>query len=199
MRLEFDYVIFMRRILTISLVLLVLLGAGCSNSNSDEQLEQIYKNQTYGFELKFPKKYEFVTPTYANLEDKIVQIQTEKEAYPNTNFGDAAVALSANFSKNLTECLKLPQIEQVNPFLNNEQINGIEFYFATSSGAAAGNFYEFKTYRALVGGQLCFEMNEVIHTTNISNYPPGTVLEFDKEPIINSLEEIVKTLKFNKN
>lgn len=176
----------------------VLVGAGCESPNSVVIGEDYkYKNQTYGFEFSYPKDYEFVTPTYTSLEDKIVQIQTPRDLYPNTNFSDAGVAVSAEFAKDLNECLGKNQGGKI--FSQNMNINGEVFYFATSSDAGAGNFYESNTYRSLLGGQLCFEISETIHTTNIGNYPPGTVKEVNKGDVINSLRNILSSFKFERN
>lgn len=181
---------------------LILLGNSCNKQTYPPPVtnppveDQTYKNQTYGFEFKYPKNFSFVTASYADLQDKIVQIQTDRNEYPKTNFGDAAFSVSASYAKSLKDCLALPQIESVNDFFATTTINGKTFYFATSTGAGAGNFYESRSYRSLVGGYTCIELKNTIHTTNIGNYDPGTVSEVNKEPIWKSLESITNSFTF---
>jgi hypothetical protein len=47
------------------------------------------------------------------------------------------------------------------------------------AGAGAGNFYE-ETVYAAEGANYCYGLRLFIHSTNIGNYEPGTVEEFDR-------------------
>jgi hypothetical protein len=192
----------MKKIFLTALLTLFITGCGQTQqtqtpSPSSTSNFQTYRNQTYGFVFEYPNDMSFVTPNYANLEDKVVQVQTNRNLYPKTNFGDAAFSVSTVYAKNLQECLKSPVVESTGGFKNKQNINGVDFYMATSTGAGAGNFYESKTYRGLVGGQLCVELNETVHTSNIGNYEPGTVTEVPKQPLWDRLDQILKTFKLN--
>ncbi len=61
-----------------------------------------------------------------------------------------------------------------------------------ATGAAAGNLYDSRVYRTLYAGT-CYEVALTVHTTNIGNYEPGTVAEFDKEEAFKLLEDIRNT------
>jgi hypothetical protein len=66
---------------------------------------------------------------------------------------------------------------------------------AQTSDAGAGNFYESHLYRTLQDNE-CFEFEQLIHTTNVQNYPEGTVTEVDKAPVWQSLDAIVNSVTF---
>src|SRR6185369_8624220 len=142
---------------------------------------QTYTNATYGLQFQYPLYMNFVTPTYANLTDKVVQAQIPQTQYPGTNFGDAAFAVSASAAKNLADCLKQSPPENGDGFKTKVSINGTDFYMTKSSGVGAGNLYESKIYRTVKStGGACIELNETIHTSQIANYPAGTVTAVDK-------------------
>jgi hypothetical protein len=78
---------------------------------------------------------------------------------------------------------------QASRFLDSAQnqrteTNGNRTYsVATSSQGAAGNLYE-ETVYALPGISSCIAIRYFIHSTNIGNYDPGTVKEFDKDGLM---------------
>ena len=100
---------------------------------------QTYKNSTYGFEFQYPQGLNFVTPSYANLQDKITQLQIPQTDYPQTNLGDAAIAISASNAKSLSDCLSQNPPENSDGFKTKTSINGTDFYMTKSSGVGAGN------------------------------------------------------------
>ena len=158
---------------------------------------QTYTNGTYGFKFDYPTSMLFVTPTYANLEDKIVQVQIPQSTYPKTNFGDAALSVSSQFAKDLASCLKLSPPEGSDGFKTKATINGVNFYMTNSNGAGAGNFYEGKVYRTIkAAGGACIEVAETIHTGNIDNYPTGTVVEVDHTDVQAKLDTVLNSFKF---
>ena len=70
---------------------------------------------------------------------------------------------------------------------------GIEYSLATSSGAGAGNFYE-ETVYALATSSPCTAVRYFIHSTNIGNYDPGTVREFDRAALLSAFDKIRQSL-----
>jgi len=189
--------------------LLALTAAACNQSSNSNQSNnntpppsstpntQTYTNSTYGFEFTYPTNLQFVTPTYSNLQDKIVQVQIPQSQYPGTNFGDAAVAVSAQNAKDLAACLKLTPPENGDGFKTKVTINGVDFYMTKSTGAAAGNLYESNIYRTVKSTNgACIEISETVHTSNIGNYPAGTVTEVNKSEIQSKLDSILQSFKF---
>ncbi len=63
-----------------------------------------------------------------------------------------------------------------------------------TGGAAAGNFYESTVYRLAWNGG-CFEAATTLHTTNVGNYDPGTVTEFEKSKAETIFNAILETLE----
>jgi membrane-bound inhibitor of C-type lysozyme len=66
---------------------------------------------------------------------------------------------------------------------------GFSYSVAEMSGAGAGNFYEEKVW-AIPGSSPCIAVRYFIHSTNIGNYTPGTIKEFDKQALINQFDKI---------
>ena len=73
--------------------------------------------------------------------------------------------------------------------------NGVEYSVASSSGAAAGNYYEEYIY-ALPGTHPCTAVRYFIHSTNIGNYPTSTVREFDRSALLIPFDEMRHSLVF---
>ena len=65
---------------------------------------------------------------------------------------------------------------------------------ASTSDAGAGNFYEEIVY-ALKGSSPCLAVRYYIHSTNINNYDPGTVREFDRAALLTDFDKIRDSLQ----
>ena len=70
---------------------------------------------------------------------------------------------------------------------------GIDYSFATTSGAAAGNRYEEQVY-ALATSSPCTAVRYYIHSTDIGAYPAGTVREFDRITLIDAFDTIRRSV-----
>lgn len=70
---------------------------------------------------------------------------------------------------------------------------GIDYSFASSTGAAAGNVYEERVY-ALATSTPCMAVRYFIHSTNIGNYPAGMVREFDRAAVLSAFDKIRASL-----
>ncbi len=190
--------------LFLMLPIVALIAAACNSTPREtytpapiKPTAQTYTNGTYNFRFEYPSYMEFVDVTYANLSDKIVQLQIKQNQYPGTNFGDAAFTVSATSAKDLADCLKQSPPPNGDGFKTKVAINGTNFYMTNSSGAAAGNLYESKIYRALRGNRgACLELSETIHTSNIGNYPTGTVTEVNKNDVQSKLDAVLNSFEF---
>lgn len=64
---------------------------------------------------------------------------------------------------------------------------------ASTSDAGAGNFYEEIVY-ALKGSSPCLAVRYLIHTTNVENYPPGTVTAYNRDALLADFDKIRDSL-----
>lgn len=192
---------------------IALLAAGCqanttpnntntpatssTNTDTPSEREQTYLNSDYGFELKYsPTKMDFMKSNYALLDNKIIGVGMNPDDYKNTNFGDASISISESPAKTLAACLQLNPPENGDGFKTPVEINGVTFYMTKSSGVGAGNIYESDVYRTLTKKSQCFEFNLTLHTSNIGNYPSGTVTEVHKSVIQDELTKVMNTVTF---
>jgi hypothetical protein len=111
-----------------------------------------------------------------------------------TNYVEAFMDIaSGNDQPSLDSCLKDPRTKAT--LTKTETINGATFYAAEDTGAGAGNFYHSLLYRTIHNGR-CYDIVLTVHTGNISNYPSGTVTEFDENRAYSILKEILGTFTF---
>lgn len=73
--------------------------------------------------------------------------------------------------------------------VHTEKDNGITYSVEHGNDAGAGNFYE-ETVYAVQGSYPCLAIRYFIHSTNIENYPPGTVKEFDKTKLLATFDKM---------
>lgn len=67
---------------------------------------------------------------------------------------------------------------------------------ASTTGAAAGNRYEESVFAA-PDSKPCTAVRYYIHSTNIDNYPEGTVREFDRAALVAEFDKIRDSLILN--
>ena len=83
----------------------------------------------------------------------------------------------------------LPQLETVT---GQKTINGYVFTQSEAVGVGAGNIYDQVIYRT-VYNSICYEAVFYMHSGNIGNYTPGTVIEFDRNELVQKFEGILAT------
>lgn len=159
-----------------------------------------YKNDDYKISFWYPETAQLKTSGFdsfvTGLKLPVIAVSLPKEMFAGTNLKEAVVAFGIDTSASaVTNCYRLDNAEVVASSTKN--VNGIEFRVFESTDAGAGNLYESKTYR-FVKGDYCYEINEVLHSTNIYNYEPGTIKEYDKTKFVGILERIVSTFVFIK-
>ncbi len=71
----------------------------------------------------------------------------------------------------------------------NITANGKTYSHVMVGGAGAGNLYEEHVY-AIPGSSPCTAVRYMIHSTQVANYPEGTVTEFDKTALIAEMDKI---------
>lgn len=73
--------------------------------------------------------------------------------------------------------------------------NNVRYSVAHSSEGAAGNLYE-ETVYAVVNSSPCTAVRYFLHSTQIGNYPPNTVIEFDKGSLTSVFDAMRQSLNF---
>jgi len=158
-------------------------------------LKKEYVNKDYGFILTYPKEY----LSDSNLQyqyvthNTLVEVVLPEKDFSGTNLGEALLIVGASRDKEIiASCLNAVPGEEKQA--ETKIIKGTEYSVFEALDAAAGNHYESTSYRT-VKNSVCYEVVELLHWAEISNYPPGAVKEFDRNKILLKLEEILNTFK----
>jgi len=73
--------------------------------------------------------------------------------------------------------------------------DGKTYSVASSTSAGAGNFYEEIVYVRTDNAGPCPAVRYVLHNTVLANYPAGSVVEFDREALIEEFDKIRLSLE----
>ena len=111
---------------------------------------------------------------------------------PRTNLSEAYLLLSASRDPAIVSTCMQPSTKVAEIVTGVVNINGYAFTRSEFSGAAAGNRYDQIAYRTVWDNQ-CFELVYLIHSTNIGNYPAGTVVEYDQAALLRKFEAVINT------
>ena len=71
--------------------------------------------------------------------------------------------------------------------------NGVTYSVASSSEGAAGSFFD-ETVYALPDSSPCTAVRYFIHSSDIGNYPPGTITAFDSAALLSAFDSIRRSL-----
>lgn len=155
-----------------------------------------YNNPATGLTLTYPDTFVPAIPVVGNFktDPELGLHLIDPNVYDKTNLSEVYLFVSsASDAQSVATCTEPNQSgggpEQV---IGNEVFNGYTFVHSTSDGAGAGNFYQQEIYR-MVNKNVCYEVIYFIHSTNIGNYTPGTIIEFDRDAIIQNLRSVFST------
>lgn len=158
-----------------------------------------YSSASTGMSLTYPDTFAPAIPVYGNYKaaPELTLQHIDPETYLKTNLSEAYLFVNstsdAQIVANCTDPNQNGEIEQV---VGNEVINGYTFVHSTSDGAGAGNYYQQEIYR-MVNENVCYEVIYFMHSTNIGNYPAGTVIEFGRDAVIQKFDDIFSTFEIN--
>src|ERR1051326_8290514 len=154
----------------------------------------------YSFSLKYPFDFGFSTD-YNQVkglsyipscdENMVACAFLKKENYPGTNFDGAGVSINVTPMARDATCYLDASKKSAGPIT----INGVEFITFEGGDAGAGHFENIKTYRTFHNSN-CYEISSHIGYTNISNYPAGTVSQFDQNEVWQKLQGVVNSFEF---
>lgn len=151
------------------------------------------------YHVSYPRDFDIASLDAATgssfLDRYPVKIALPEDAFADekTNFAGAWLAFDFDQGKSEKTCYGKVD-SPLTPTDETVEINGATYHVdRPSGGAAAGNLYESTVYR-LMTEDGCFEIVETLHTTNVANYDPGTVTEFDKTKVETIFDEILATV-----
>lgn len=126
----------------------------------------------------------------------LAQVTIPQAFQPKTNFVDARFTVGTSADATAVKHCLTETNGNTNLKPVSVTINGVPFSKLTYSDAAAGNFYETTSYRALRNGQ-CYAIEYTIHSGNIGNYPPEQgISAFDHAKVQSALDSIVQSFRF---
>lgn len=182
------------------------LGATEEDFNTDEEMIDdtpvvlppvTYASSSMGFYLKHPSEFS-VNEGYAyeafGPKKPIagVKFMIPATMATGTNLSEDS-GLSVEVLPRAKKCTGDIYVKDNVPAVAYEE-NGMKYSLATTTGAAAGNRYEEMVY-AITDSNPCIAVRYFIHTTNVENYEPGTVVEYDRPALIAALDAIRNSLR----
>ncbi len=112
--------------------------------------------------------------------------------YARTNLSEAYLLLTATTDPAIVSTCTQASTQVAETVTGVVNINNFAFTRSEFNGVGAGNRYDQISYRAVVENK-CFEVIFLIHSTNIGNYPAGTVVEFDRAALVSKFEAVLAT------
>lgn len=154
-------------------------------------------NSSTGLSLTYPDTFAPALPVVGNYKTKpeLTLRLIDSELYEKTNLSEVYLFVSSTAEAQTVATCTEPNQSGGGPEYpaGDEVVNGIAFVHSTAEGAGAGNYYQQEIYRA-VNKNICYEVIFYIHSTNASNYAPGTVTEFDRDAVTQSFYGVFSTL-----
>ncbi len=181
---------------------------GCTQF--DSLIQNTYTDSAKTFSITYPKEFIFVAggaknpavPTQQWMSGATVKGSSLATVYiprlfqPKTNFSEATVNVGVSSDKiALTSCTS-PQPNAGQVAIGNVTINNVPFTIISSTDAGAGNLYDVTSYRTVYKNK-CYNIETVVHSTNIGNYSPDQgITAYDKDTVQKTLENIVNSFIF---
>lgn len=174
---------------------------GCVILASDTGgLTDSYVDSAGGFSIRYPAEFTVNTSyKYQELgpgkDINGVKFIIPEKITTGTNLSKSGTGISVEEILNIQECEANLFIYPPNDIISVTD-NNVMYSVATTNGAGAGNFYEEKVW-AIPGTNPCIAIRYFIHSTNIGNYTPGTVKEFDRQALFDQFDKIRRSLVIN--
>jgi hypothetical protein len=166
---------------------------------------KVYRDDTYGFEIRYPQDFRVenrISPGV--LRERVVSLTLQGDAYyRGSNLVEASVVIGVRQDQYaLAGCLAEGHTDIASVGGSNggqlpaeRRIDGVTFRSAHGGEGAAGHHYEKLRYRAIYNNA-CYEITLFLHSTNILSYEAGTVAEFHRDGVLEKLEQVISTFRF---
>jgi hypothetical protein len=126
-----------------------------------------------------------------------IQLKLPRSFQPKTNFSEATFTVGWNgHPAARNQCLHSPQ----SPAIKTDTVtqNGITYLKSRYWDAGAGNYYYVTRYRTKKYHR-CYSLEEMVHSTNIHNYPASRgIAKFDSARVQKMLHAVMRTVRFTK-
>ncbi|MES2014328.1 MAG: hypothetical protein V4437_00745 [Patescibacteria group bacterium] len=176
-----------------------MFGGSASVAASDQTVTnwKTFNSKKLGISILYPQEYS-VDDSYVYTElgprNGIggVKFTVPASKTEGTNLSHSDTGVSIEVLPSSVSCLDTAFVEAK---LASSSVteNGTTYSIASTAGAGAGNFYE-ETVYVIAGSVPCTAIRYFIHSTNIHNYEPGTIREFDKKALIKEFDKIRRSL-----
>ncbi len=179
--------------LSIAFVAILVAVPSVFADGSEPASWPVYKSSKLGFSISHPEGWS-VNPDFTHTglgPDKTiggVSFTIPATMAKGTNLSSDS-HLSVETLPDATKCTAaafLPDGIEAPKIIEED---GTSWSVATMQDAGAGNFYD-ETVYAIPGTSPCIAVRYSIHSTNIANYDPGTVKEFDRTALTDFFEEM---------
>ncbi len=156
-----------------------------------------YSNPATGLALSYSDQFapaRFPSSANNKITPELELQFIDTNFYTNTNLGEVYFLLGSSNDPQMVATCTDPNPNGGAPeeAKGNDVINGYNFVHSQSVGAGAGNIYEQEIYRLRDKG-ICYEVIYFIHYSNIGNYAPGAVVEFNMDELLQKLNGVLDT------
>lgn len=118
----------------------------------------------------------------------------ETTQYVRTNLSESYFTIgSSTDAQAVATCTEPASLGGPETIPQEVTINGVVYAKSQGTGVAAGNIYDQIFYRT-VHRDTCYEITYFMHYTNIGNYEPGAVSEFDRDLLLQKFDEVLSSL-----
>lgn len=156
--------------------------------------ENKYRNASFSYT-------DFFAPAFSpdairrHIEPELALQFIDTDFYTHTNLSEAYFLFgSSTDPQAVTTCMEPAPESGMQTKLENVTLHGIPYVTTRGVDVGAGNIYDLTYYRTAHAGT-CYEIIYYMHYTNIGNYEPGVVTEFDREELLQKFDEIFSTLE----
>jgi membrane-bound inhibitor of C-type lysozyme len=164
---------------------------------SGQESWNTYASSSLGYSVRYPNGYQINT-AYVNQtlgpgkNIKGVQFVIPATMATGTNLSsDSGVSIER--LPGATSCTANLFLSDIVGSTTLVTDNGVDYSVGKGSGAAAGNLYN-ETVYAIPGTSPCTAIRYFIHSTQLGNYPPGTVKAFDQNALLQQFDGIRQSL-----